>query len=130
VTAAVDAHDLVSAARDLVRSDDPATATWWPRAAALLGRQGLELAMDQLWQTTAPGLEQVRSMRVPLLCVGPLLNDRALGGRVNAAWHVLSNGCHHRVYDLPLTATELNVALETVWELAEAVAVLRRRAGR
>jgi hypothetical protein len=122
----VDAQDLVSAARDLTRTDQQASAGLWPRAAALLGRQALELAMTRLWHLTAPGLERTPS-RCQLLCVGALLNDRGLGGRVHAAWNALSDSCHHRVYELPPTAAELGPALETVWELTEAVEGLRRR---
>ncbi len=125
----VDAHALVSAARDLVRDDSAATAGLWPRAAALLARQALELAMARLWKVTAPGLEWTSS-RCQLLCVGPMLNDGRLGGRVGAAWRVLSKACHHQVYDLPLTAAELNGALTAVWDLAEATERLRVRAAR
>jgi hypothetical protein len=120
----VDAHRLVSAARDLIRDDDATTAGLWPRAAALLARQGLELAMVRLWEVTAPGLERT-PMRCQLLCVGDMLNDRELGGRATLTWNSLSNACHHRVYELPPTASELNLALETVWDLAEAVEKLR-----
>ena len=102
------------------------TAGLWPRAAALLARQGLELAMARLWEVTAPGLERT-STRCQLLCVGDMLNDRELGGRATLTWHSLSNACHHRVYELPPTAGELNSALETVWDLAEAVERLRGR---
>ena len=91
----LDAHALVSAARDLVRNDDDATAGLWPRAAALLARQGLELAMAHLWEVTAPGLERAPA-RCQLLCVGDMLNDRELGGRATLTWHALSNACHHR----------------------------------
>jgi hypothetical protein len=122
----VDAHALVSAARDLVRDDDTSTAGLWPRAAALLARQGLELAMAQLWEVTAPGLERT-STRCQLLCVGDMLNDRELGGRATLTWHSLSNACHHRVYELPPGASELNLALKTVWDLAEAVERLRAK---
>jgi hypothetical protein len=54
-----------------------------------------------------------------------MLNDRALGGRATLTWNALSNACHHRVYELPPTASELNQALGTVWDLAEAVERLR-----
>ncbi len=121
---AVDAHALVSAARDLIRDDDATTAGLWPRAAALLARQGLELAMARLWAVSAPGLEHTPT-RCQLLCLGDMLNDRALGGRATLTWHSLSDACHHRVYELPPTAGELNAALETVWDLAEAVERLR-----
>jgi hypothetical protein len=126
VSRTVDAHALVSAARDLIKDDDATTAGLWPRAAALLARQGLELAMFRLWQVTAPGLEWT-SMRCQLLCVGDMLNDRELGGRATLTWNALSNACHHRVYELPPTAPELNAALEVVWDVANAVEVLRGR---
>jgi hypothetical protein len=126
MSAAVDAHALVSAARDLIRNDDASSAGLWPRAAALLARQGLELAMARLWDVTAPGLERA-STRCQLLCVGDLLNDRELGGRATLTWQSLSNACHHRVYELPPTASELNSALATVWDLAEAVERLRTK---
>jgi hypothetical protein len=119
-----DAHALVSAARDLIRDDDIATAGLWPRAAALLARQGLELAMARLWEVTAPGLERT-STRCQLLCVGDMLDDRQLGGRATLTWQSLSNACHHRAYELPPTASELSLALEMVWDLAEAVERLR-----
>ncbi len=121
------AHRLVSAARDLTRVEAEATAGLWPRAAALLARQALEAAMARLWSVTAPGLERT-SLRCQVLCVGGLLNDAGLGGRVAVTWNVLSEACHHQVYELAPTAAELNRAMETVWELAEAVeAVCRRR---
>jgi hypothetical protein len=122
----IDAHALVSAARDLVRNEGATTAGLWPRAAALLARQGLELAMARLWDVTAPGLEKTSS-RCQLLCLGDMLNDRELGGRATLTWNSLSGACHHRVYELAPTASELNSALETVWDVAEAVEELRTR---
>jgi hypothetical protein len=127
VPAAPDPHALVSAARDLTRVEHETTAGLWPRAAALLGRQALELALSRLWEVTAPGLERTSS-RCQLLCAGTMLSDRELGGRVHAAWNALSESCHHRIYQLPPTAAELQNALETVWELADAVERLRARA--
>lgn len=121
-----DPHELVSAARDLTRIDQPETAGLWPRAAALLGRQALELAMARLFEMTARGLERT-STRCQLLCVGTMLDDRGLGGRAHVAWNQLSGSCHHRVYELPPTAGELRDALQTVWELSEAVEGVRAR---
>jgi hypothetical protein len=80
--------------------------------------------MARLWDVTAPGLERTPT-RCQLLCVGDMLNDRPLGGRATLTWNALSSACHHRVYELPPTASELNLALETVWDLAEAVERLR-----
>lgn len=124
-----DAHALVAAARDVMRIDDARTVGLWPRAAALLGRQALEAAMARVWALTAPGLERT-TFRCQLLCVGTMLNDASLGGRVAAAWHTLSGACHHGAYDLPPAAGELSAALETVWALADAAERMRAAAAR
>lgn len=121
-----EAHVLIAAARDVARSDSAVAAGLWPRAAALLARQGLEAAMARLWSLTAPGLERT-SGRCQVLCVGTLAGDAELGGRVAVAWNLLSGACHHRVYELGPTASELDRALETAWDLAEAAAALERR---
>jgi hypothetical protein len=81
---------------------------------------------SRLWKVTAPGLERT-SGRCQVLCVGTFLDDRDLGGRVVLAWNLLSQACHHRVYEVAPTATELNRSLETAWELADACEVVCRR---
>jgi hypothetical protein len=129
VSEPVDPHALTSAARDLMRIDADAPAGLWARAASLLARQALELALRRMGEIIAPGLEET-SMRCQLLCAGTLLNDRELGGRTAAAWSILSDGCHHRTYALPPTAVELNSAFETVWALADALEALRGRVRR
>lgn len=118
-----DSRLLLASARDLVRVDDDATAGLWPRAAALLGRQALEISLARLWTLTAPGLERT-SARCQLLCLATLLDDRQLGGRVSATWSGLSRACHHRVYEMPPTASELSGWLATVEELEERVDAL------
>ena len=123
-----DAHALISAARDLTRGTDERTAGFWPRASALLARQAIEMAMAQLWPLVAPGMGGV-STRCQLLCLGPLLGDEALGGRVSSTWSALSNACHVRLYELPPTASDLGAWLEVAWELAEAVERRRSRVG-
>jgi hypothetical protein len=120
------AHQLVAAARDLTRMEVEATAGLWPRAAAFLARQAVEVALARLWGVTAPGLERT-SGRCQVLCVGAFLDDRDLGGRVVLAWNLLSQACHHRVYELAPTAAELNRTLETAWELADACESVCRR---
>ena len=123
-TAEADAHSLVSAARDLIHIDDPQTAGLWPRAAALLGRQAIEAAMEDLWHLSAPGLEDT-SARCQLLCLSQFLGDPDLAGRIHAAWHGLSRSCHIQTYELAPTATELEGWLETAWALAEHVYRIR-----
>lgn len=124
-----DAHALVAAARDVMRVEGGGSAGLWPRAAALLGRQALEVALQRVWELTAPGMERMR-FRAQLLCIGTMVNDPPLGRRVNAAWHTLSDACHHGAYDLPPAASELMTALETVWSLADAAERLRVAARR
>ena len=124
-----DAHALVSTARDLMRMEAVGGAGLGPRAAAMLGRQALELAMDRVWALTAPGMERMSS-RCQRLCLGTMLNDPSLGRRVEWAWHVLSDACHHRVYDLPPSMRELVSALETIWALADSAERLRSSASR
>ena len=119
-----DAHTLVSSARDLMRVESAGSAGLGPRAAAMLGRQALELAMHSVWAVTAPGMDRMK-LRPQLLCLGTLLDDRELGQRVTWAFHLLSDACHHGVYDLPPSSTELTAALETVGSLADAAERLR-----
>ena len=128
-TEAPDAHSLVSAARDLIHFDDPRTAGLWPRAAALLARQAIEAAMEDLWQLSAPGLEDTTA-KCQLLCLAHFLGDPNLAGRVHASWHGLSRSCHIQTYELAPTAAELEGWLETVWALADHVHRIRGRTAR
>lgn len=115
-----DAHDLVSAARDLIRIDDVRTSGLWPRAAAMLCRQAIETSMTDLWDLRCPGLRETSS-KCQLLCLGDFLHQAELAGRVNLSWEGLSRACHIRAYELAPTAEELNSWLECAWELADAV---------
>ena len=119
-TDVADAHDLVSAARDLIRIDDPRTAGLWPRAAALLARQSIEASMDALWELRSPGMRST-TLRCQLLCLGDFLHDPGLAGRVSLTWSGLSRACHLRVYELPPSLEELQSWLQCAWELAQAV---------
>jgi hypothetical protein len=115
-----DAHDLVSAARDLVRVESPATVGLWARGAALLTRQAVESALDQLWELRAPGMRDT-TCRCQLLCLGDFLHDHELAGRVSVVWDGLSRACHVRVYELAPTVEELQLWMDCAWELADAV---------
>jgi hypothetical protein len=107
-------------ARDLLTHAEPKTAGLWPRAAALLARNALEMAVDDYWSrrkiplTSCPTLPQ-------LICLREYLGDDALAGRVHHAWNALSRACHHHPYELAPTAGELNALLETVGELLDEV---------
>lgn len=117
---AVDAHDLVSAARDLIRVDDSRTAGLWPRAAAMLCRQAVEESLATLWELRSPAMAQT-STKCQLLCLRDFIHDPELAGRVSLTWNGLSRACHVRVYELAPTADELQSWLECAWELADAV---------
>ncbi|MBJ7607934.1 MAG: hypothetical protein JF887_00675 [Candidatus Dormibacteraeota bacterium] len=117
----VDAYDLVSAARDLIRVDDRSTAGLWPRASAMLCRQAIEASLDDLWGLRCPAMRET-STKCQLLCLGDFLHDVELAGRVSATWDGLSRACHVRVYELAPTVEELQSWLEGAWELADAVA--------
>ena len=96
----------------------------WPRASAILGRQALEIALDQLWARVAPGVENA-SGRAQLVCL-PEYVDAELTSRIRYAWHALSTACHHHAYELPPIVSELNGWLNDVEALIDEV----RRLGR
>ncbi len=114
----VDATTLLANARALVQRYDPATVGMWPRATALLTRQALELAIDEVWRRDAPGVERC-SMRAQLICLPAYVKDSSFARDVAYAWSGLSRACHHHVYELPPTATELAGWIETVERLVE-----------
>lgn len=89
----------------------------WPRAAALLGRQGLEVALDRFWDRTLPPLKRA-SRRTQLMCLGHYLRDGELAEGLSTAWAALSRACHHHAYELSPTAPELDRWLGTTERLA------------
>ena len=90
------------------------TAGIWPRATALLARQALEGALDDLWRLRAPGVEQC-STRAQLLCLPFYLpGNQELAERVSYTWAGLSRACHQHPYELPPTSSELLGWLATV----------------
>jgi hypothetical protein len=114
-----EARALVAAARRLLSRPDPHTAGLWPRAAALLARQALEQSLDEFWRQRAAGLEMC-SARAQLLCLPEYL-QRDLAERVSYAWTGLSQACHQHAYELPPTADELAIWMETVENLVDTI---------
>lgn len=112
--------DLVSAAKDYLAIPDETTRGLWPRAAALLGRQGLELGLRRFWVRRAAGLERT-PMRCQLLSLPAFLRDQALAARASHAWSALSRACHHHEYELPPTHAELEGWLAETWEVADRI---------
>ena len=113
---------LLNLARSMMRVPRADLVGAWPRASAILGRQALEIALDQLWARAAPGVETA-SARAQLTCL-PEYVDAELASRIRYAWHALSTACHHHAYELPPIASELNGWLDDVEALIQ---VLRPR---
>ncbi len=106
---------LLEAARHLCQRPDPGTAGLWPRAAALLGRQAIEAALDIYWQEGGVPAVIDCPMRTQLLCLAELAG-RELAGSVAASWGSLTGACHIHPYDLAPTASELLGWMEAVEE--------------
>lgn len=100
-----EASVLVGLARSMIQEQRPDLIGIWPRSAAILARQALEIALDQLWMNVAPGVENA-SARAQLACLTRFIDDQ-LAGRIRYTWHGLSAACHHHAYELPPTASEL-----------------------
>ena len=115
---------LLKLARSMMRVPRADLVGTWPRASAILGRQALEIALDQLWARAAPGVENA-SARAQLTCL-PEYVDAELAGRVRYAWHALSTACHHHAYELPPIVSELNGWLDDVEALITEVSVRDR----
>jgi hypothetical protein len=111
--------ELISGARDLLRMDEPGSIGLWPRAAAAVGRQGLETALDELWELRCPGLEETNT-RCQLICLPVLLQDDELAGRASHAWYSLTRLCHYAGEVVPLPS-EVEGWLIDAWDFANAV---------
>jgi hypothetical protein len=99
----------------------PALRGAWPRAGALLARQALETAIQDLWSRQAPAMAGV-SMRAQLLCLADYLDDTTAED-VAYAWTALSDACHYHPYDLAPTGAELANLLSMVERLLPPLAL-------
>jgi hypothetical protein len=107
---------------------DAATSGAWPHAAAVLIRQSLESTLSVFWRARAPGMEEL-SWRDRWVCLPAFLGDRPQARAADFAWTALSDACHHRAYDVGLTAAELRGHLETARAFATTVAHALARSG-
>jgi len=105
--------DLLGMARQLLDRQSPETAGLWPRAAALLARQALEMSVDEYWATRKIPLDSCPTLQ-QLICLREYLGDPDLAGRVHHAWNALSRACHYHPYELAPSAGELEGWLEAV----------------
>jgi len=113
-------QELLDAARDLIRTPRSGTAGLWPRAAALLGRQAIESALEEVWRQRAPGVERA-SVRAQLLCLSRYSDDSAPAYAVAHAWSALTHACHRHPYELAPTAEELEGWLDQASDLVWSV---------
>jgi len=109
--------EVLAMARQLLDRASPETAGLWPRAAALLGRQALEVAVDDFWHARKIPLDSCPT-RQQLICLREYLADDDLAGRVHHAWSSLSRACHHHPYELAPTVGELKDWISVVEEFA------------
>jgi len=115
-----DPRELLGVADGLLLRGEPATAGFWPRAAALLALQALQSCLVQLWERNAIELHDC-SMRTQLICLPSYLEDARLAARAGHAWSALSRACHHHTYELAPTSGELRSWLAVVGELVSRV---------
>jgi hypothetical protein len=104
---AVTPEELLAAACSLVERPDAATAGVWPRAAALLARQAIELGFAGLWAANPAAAALAGCpMRSQLLCLNAYL-DQDVAARAAYLSAALSRACHYHPYELAPTAAEL-----------------------
>ncbi len=97
---------LLSAARSLLDEPTEGTETVWPLGAAALIRQAVEASVDDYWQGREPALRWVTA-RQQWLALPAYLGRRPEIAAAEWTWVALSGACHHRDYDVGLTAEEL-----------------------
>ena len=107
------ARELLASARSMIEHPAAVTAAVWPRAAALLARQALEVALKTYWSAKASGTEDT-SMRAQLLCLEATLGGDEVARRAHGAWGALSRACHYHAYELAPTSEELRGWCEDV----------------
>jgi hypothetical protein len=106
---------ILTLAQSLLDRTDEETAGLWPRAAALLARQGLEAALDEFWGQKNLAFHDC-STSAQLLCLREF-TDRESAGRLAHTWAALSRACHQHPYELAPENAELRAWLETVLSL-------------
>jgi hypothetical protein len=112
------ARELLTTARELIDRASVDTRGLWPRAAVLLARQSLEVALKTYWSAAAPGVEEC-STRAQLLCLGSYVSDEEFARSANQVWTSLSRAAHFHPYELPPTIEELTAWFQAVSEVNE-----------
>ena len=119
-------EDLLDTAKGLLSRPDANAKGIWPRAAAHLGRQSPRSLIGAVVdEATSRHGDHLHAR--PSSCVfRPYLTMDGLAGRVAYTWSGLSNACHHHVYELAPSLTELAAWLDITMELAHAVKMSER----
>jgi hypothetical protein len=105
--------EILERATGLLNHPTTETVGLWPRAAAVLARQALEVGLHEALSEKILGI-QGAPVRVQLLCLQSYLEDTETAHEVNLAWWALSQACHHLSYELPPTAPELEALIDVV----------------
>jgi hypothetical protein len=113
---------VLNLARSVTRASAPSLRAARPRAVALLARQALETAVDDVWERLAPSTHRV-PMRAKLLCFEELLS-RQLAGEIAYAWTALSNAVHFHPYELAPSGVEVEELVELT---AQAIGQLEKK---
>lgn len=108
-------RQLIEEAKNLLvmTTADPALRPVLPRAAAVLARQALESQIVAVLAARISGIDRA-PLRAQLLCLQTYSADPDLAEAVAHAWWALTGACHHRLYELAPSASELDNWLETV----------------
>ena len=121
------APNLLKLAHVIMTKPEGIMVDRWPRAAAALGRQAIEDAMNAFWKQTEPAIADA-SMRAQLLSLPVYFPDEAMAESVSSTWAALSRACHYHPYELPPTQTELEGLLGIVTRFTAQVATSERPA--
>lgn len=120
-----DALSLIAGARDLLRLEGRGSVGLWSRAAVVVGRQGLETALDELWALRCPGLE-LTNVRCQLVCLPFFIEDPSLARQIAEVWMNLSEAVHY-AGELPPLPVEVEAWLEQSWAAVNRVEEYKAR---
>ena len=112
------AREILASAKQLIDRSSSDTRGLWPRAAVLLQRQALEVALKTYWSAKARGVEEC-STRAQFLCLASYLRNEPVARRAHLAWTALSRAAHFHPYELPPTREELLAWHDTVLQLLD-----------
>lgn len=121
-----------AAARQLLDGPAPGIRSSRSLVAALLARQALEQAVDEIWAERAPAMaestDRAQQITLRVLFDHDGGDVETLGRAVAWAWSRLSHFCHHRAYELAPTNAEVRSLLDVVDRLAAHQAAIGRGA--